>query len=98
MAQFTIEIADADVERVLNSLAANYNRPEQIENPDFNPSLEEGETNLRVIDNPETLSQFGNRIVRQFLSENVKAHEVRLAKQQAADALNTDVTISDPAV
>lgn len=98
MAQFTIEIADADVERVLNSLAANYNRPEQIENPDFNPSLEEGASNLRVIDNPETLSQFGNRIVRQFLSENVKAYEVRLAKQQAADALNTDITISDPAV
>lgn len=98
MAQFTIEIADADVARVLGSLAANYGRPNQVENPDFNPAQGEGEANPRMIDNPETLAQFGNRVVRNFLSENVKAYEVRLAKQQAADSLNTNVTISDPAV
>ena len=98
MAQFTIEIADADVTRVLTSLAANYNRPAQVANPDFDESLEESETNVRMIDNPETVAQFGNRMVRQFLAENVKAYEVRLAKQQAADAVNAEVTINDPAV
>ena len=43
------------------------------------------------------MSQFLVEMVRQFLVENVKADEVRLAKQQAADALNTDVVINDPA-
>ena len=98
MAQFTIEIADADVNRVLASLAANYNRPDQVLNPAFDEEQEESVTNVRMIDNPETVSQFGNRMVRNFLAENVKAYEVRLAKQQAADALNTDVTINDPAI
>ena len=98
MAQFSVEIADADVARVLTALAVNYNRPAQVVNPDFDESQEESESNVRMIDNPETVAQFGNRMVRQFLAENVKAYEVRLAKQQAADALNTDVTINDPAV
>lgn len=98
MAQFTIEIADEDVGRVLTSLAANYNRPEQVPNPEFDPTQPVSENNSELINNPETISQFGNRMVRNFLAENVKAYEVRLAKQQAADALNTDVSISDPAV
>jgi len=98
MAQFTTEIADADVTRVLNSLAVNYRRPEQVPNPEFDPMQPVSEANPEQIDNPETISQFGNRMVRNFLAENVKAYEVRLAKQQAADALNTDVSISDPAV
>lgn len=98
MAQFTIEIADADVNRVLGALAVNYNRPDQVPNPDFDSAQEPSESNPEMIDNPETISQFGNRMVRNFLAENVKAYEIRLAKQQAADALNTDVSISDPAV
>ena len=98
MAQFSVEIADADVDRVLGALAANYNRPDQIPNPDFDPEQDISETNPEQIDNPETIRQFGNRMVRNFLSENVKAYEVKLAKQQAAAALNTDVSISDPAI
>jgi hypothetical protein len=98
VAQFSVEIADQDVGRVLTALAANYKRPDQVINPDFIEEQEESETNARMIDNPETVAQFGNRMVRQFLAENVKAYEVRLAKQQAADALNTDVAINDPAV
>tara|TARA_B100002019_G_C21261687_1_gene597099 strand:+ start:44 stop:340 length:297 start_codon:yes stop_codon:yes gene_type:complete len=98
MAQFTIEIADADVNRVLGALASNYSRPDQVANPDFDSNQEPSESNPEMIDNPETIAQFGNRMVRQFLAENVKAYEIRLAKQQAADALNTDVSISDPAI
>ena len=97
MAQFSVEIADADVSRVLGALAANYNRPEQLPNPEFDPSQETSEANPEFIDNPETIAQFGNRMVRQFLAQNVKAYEVRVAKQQVADDLNTDVTINDPA-
>ena len=98
MAQFTIGIADSDVDRVLTALAVNYNRPEQVQNPDFDESQPEGESNPRFIDNPETFAQFGNRMVRFFLAENVKAYEIKLAKQQAADSVNTDVSISDPAL
>lgn len=86
MAEFKIEIADSDVNRVLGALAANYRRPETI--------IVDGQE----VDNPETIAQFGNRMVRNFLAENVSAHEIRLAKQQAADALNTNVSISDPAI
>ena len=98
MAEFKIEIADADVNRVLGALAVNYKRPDRVAHPDFDSSQEPSESNPEMIDNPETVAQFGNRMVRQFLAENVKAYEVRLAKQQAADALNTDVSISDPAI
>jgi hypothetical protein len=98
MAQFTIDIADSDVDRVLTSLAVNYKRPEKVQNPDFDESQPESESNLRLIDNPETIYQFGNRMVRVFLAENVKAYEIRLAKQQAAESTNTDVTINDPAL
>lgn len=84
MAQFTIEIADADVNRVLGALAANYKRPETIT------------VDGKEVDNPETIAQFGNRMVREFLAENVSAHETRLAKQQAAASINTNVLISDP--
>lgn len=86
MAQFTIEIADNDVERVLTSLAANYKRPLKIT------------VNGEEVDNPESSYQFGNRMVRNFLAENVKAYEIKLAKEQAAANLNTSVDIQDPSV
>ena len=98
MAQFSVEIADADVSRVLGALAANYSRPEKVPNPEFDPSQETSEANLEFIDNPETVAQFGNRMVREFLSNNVKAYEIKLAKKQAEEALDTNVTINDPAV
>jgi hypothetical protein len=98
MAQFSVEIADQDVARVLNSLAVNYGRPEQVPNPDFDPLQPVSETNSEFIDNPETVAQFGNRMVRKFLTDNVKAYEIRLAKKQAEESVNTDISISDPAV
>ncbi len=119
MAVFSVDIADEDVTRVLNAVAANYNRPAQILNPDYdesatipnpdydsslpqdpetNPSTIPDPSQVEFIDNPETTAQFANRMVRQFLSDHVQAHEIRLAKQQAADALDTTVVISDPQV
>jgi len=98
MAEFKIEISDSDVGRVLTSLASNYNRPIMVPNPDFDDSQPVSESNLEMIDNPESIPQFGNRMVREFLSENVKAHEIRLAKEQAANSVDTSVTINDPAV
>jgi|TARA_B100000085_G_scaffold255274_2_gene254984 hypothetical protein len=100
MAQFAVEIADADVSRVLDAVAVNYNRPEQVENPDFDDSQPESETNTRFIDNPESKAVFANKIVRSFLTENVKAYEIKLAKQAASEAAEAvaGVTITDPQV
>jgi|TARA_R110000851_G_scaffold307931_1_gene466648 hypothetical protein len=94
MAQFAIEIADEDVARVLGAVAANYNRPEKVANPDYDPNAENPVDEL--IDNPETLPQFANRIVRQFLAEHVTSYEVRSAKEAAAAAADTAVNIFDP--
>lgn len=92
MAQFSVEIADADVDRVLLAIAKNYGRPETI--------IVEGvgEDPTQEIENPETLAQFANRIVRNFLSENVRAYEIREAKRLAAEQAqqNAQVGISDP--
>ena len=35
MAVFSIEIADADVGRVIGAVCANYNRSDTVSNPDF---------------------------------------------------------------
>ena len=96
MAQFSVEINDADVSRVLDAIAVNYNRPETLSNPSFNPALPDGDSNLRNIDNPETKAAFANRKVRDFLSENVDAYEAKVAKQAALDALPASITITDP--
>ena len=96
MAAFSIEIADSDVSRVVAAVCANYNRPDRVENPDFLDGAEPSEENPKTIDNPETEFQFANRMVRKFLSEHVAAHEVRVAKETAAAAANTTVSITDP--
>jgi hypothetical protein len=96
MAQFTIEIADSDVDRVLMSLAVNYRRPNQVHNPELDPSQPISQDNPEMIDNPENIAQFGNRMVRNFLAENVKAYEIKTAKEQAANSIDTNITINDP--
>lgn len=87
MAEFTIEIADADVNRVLNAMAKNYNRPDTVI-----------DDNGDEVDNPETVAQFANRMVRKFLLENVQAYEVKEAKRSAAEQAkaNANPDIRDP--
>lgn len=94
MAQFSVEINDTDVSRVLDAIAGNYNRPETVSNPSFDPALPESESNSRIIDNPETKAAFSNRIVREFLSEHVYTHEQQLAIQAVESPAS--VTITDP--
>ena len=61
MAQFAIEIADADVDRVMDAVAANYNWPEvvinpdwpaEIPNPDFDPGQPPSPDNTENIEDP----------------------------------------------
>jgi len=116
MAQFSIEIADEDVNRVMDAVAANYNWPENVRNPDWpaeipNPNFDPGQPPspdnpenipdpnvLEIIPNPENKFVFTNRMVRKFITDHVAAHEIRLAKQAAEAATDTEVTISDPQI
>jgi len=96
MAIFSIEIADTDVVRVITAVCANYNRKDTVPNPDFVPGSPASEANPSSVDNPEDELQFTNRMVREFLSENVSGHEVRKARAEAAASVNSSVNISDP--
>ncbi len=96
MAEFAIAIADADVERVMNAVAANYNWQENISNPEYDPA--DPDAYPEFIPNPENKFVFTNRMVRRFLSDHVQAYEVNLAKKAAADAVNATIDISDPQV
>ena len=103
MAQFSIEIADADVNRVITAICENYRRPTTVNNPDFiSPELmldsnpEFIDNNPEFIDNPESEYQFANRMVRKFLADNVEAYEVRVARAAAIATANTSVSITDP--
>lgn len=86
MAIFSVEIADEDVERVINAVASNYNYQEQI--------ITE---NNRMVNNPESKYVFANRMVRKFLSDHVKKYELELAKKTLEEQL-ASVTINDPSV
>jgi hypothetical protein len=84
MAIFSIEIADNDVEIVINSLCENYKRPETII-----------DSNGDSISNPETKPVFANRMVREFLSDHVKRYQIDLLKKQLEESINSP-TINDP--
>jgi hypothetical protein len=88
MATFSVEIADQDVSRVIESLCVNYGWEQSI--PDPNDPMS-------VINNPETKSAFANRMVRKFLTEHVRKYELDILKQTLNDQI-TPPTITDPQV
>lgn len=93
MAVFSIEIADADVNRVMDAITANYNRQENVINPDYDPN---DPASLELLPNPEDKFKFTNRMVRQFISDHVVAYEIAAAKSAAVAATDTSITIDDP--
>lgn len=44
----------------------------------------------------ETKGEFTHRTVRDFLQNNVKAFEVKKAKEQAMNSISSNVSLSDP--
>ena len=103
MALFSIEIADDQIDRVVNALCENYQYRTQVSNPDFNPELEMEEgydpsTNPQTIDNPETQAEFANRMVREFLINNTQAYEIQQLKINAVNNVADSPIISDPSV
>ena len=73
MAQFTISIPDDKVALVKNSFAIQYNRPDEIDDPD-NPDV--------MIPNPVSKVQFAKNIIRSFIREVVRAAQVRTIEVQ----------------
>lgn len=84
MAIFSVEIADEDVSRVIDSLCANYKYSSVVL-----------DNNANEIPNPETKPMFANRMVRKFLSEHVKRYELDLARKELEQQL-AQITINDP--
>ena len=81
MAQFCIDIADEDVERVITALCETYGRPAMVDNPDYDPSEEDGPDNPSQLPNPESPYEFANRMVRAFISEVTVAYAVKKEKE-----------------
>lgn len=96
MAQFCVEIADADVERVITAMCANYGYQANIPNPDYDPALPEGPDNLEVIPNPENSYQFTNRMGREYLMNNTIAYEIKMQKESISQPTAPDIV--DPQV
>ncbi len=98
MAQHCVEIPDEHLDRVISAVANQYGYNPTVENPDFDDSLPEGDGNPKNIDNPVSISQFANGIVRDFLINNVKAWESKQAAETARIAAidAVDIAITDP--
>ena len=95
MAVFSVNIDDSDVARVITAVCGNYGYQAQIENPNFNPSVDiDPQTNPETIANPESQSQFANRKTRDFLMENTVAYELRLERENIPKP--TPPNITDP--
>ena len=76
-------------------MCGNYGYQAQIENPNFNPSVDlDPQTNPETIANPESQSQFANRKTRDFLMENTVAYELRLERENIPKP--TPPNITDP--
>jgi len=96
MAQFCITIADADVNRVIEAVCANYGYQSTIPNPDFDPSVpEDPDTNPVTLSNPETSSQFANRMTRDFLMNHTISYELKTEQENVPQPTPPDIT--DPA-
>ena len=67
--------------------------------PDFDDQLPvDPDTNPETITNPENIAQFVNRKTREWLIENVKAYNAKVAAAAARDAALSavDFDITDP--
>ena len=95
MTQFCVNIADADVSRVVAAMCDTYGYHVMVDNPDFNPSEPEGPDNPRQIPNPEPPNECANRKTRDFLMEVTVSHELKNERNNLPQP--TPPNITDPA-
>jgi len=92
MAQFSIEIADEDVSRVLGAVAANYNRPEQIPNPAYDPeaTIANPDYDPNELESPSNPSTIPDPNQVQFIDnpETIPQFVNRVVRQFLADHVN----------
>lgn len=94
MPKIIIDIDKRDISRVFAAISQNFNRKNKVPNPSFDSNQpESSESNPREIDNPESLEDFVERILIEFLSEHVRVAEVRKARRQADDSIDPKVRI-----
>jgi len=91
MAQFCINIADQDVERVIGAMCANYGYQPNVPNPDFNLQVDPGLDNPEYVVNTESPSEFANRMTRDFLTNNTIAYEVKREKESVTRPAAPDI-------
>ena len=98
MAVFSLEIDDADVQRVFDAVCGNYRWSALIDNPDdVGGGLDsEGNPVPAEIDNPESMGEFTHRMVRDFLSNHVSAWEIKEAKRIASENLDNSIGLGEP--
>ena len=91
--QFCVDIADADVDRVITAVCANYKYKAEVPNPNFDPELPpDPDTNPENIPNPETSYQFVNRMGREFLMNHTVDYELRQEKAAVPQPPAPDIT------
>lgn len=72
--------------RMINAIADEYNYPETVRNPNFDPQVEEGPDNLKKIPNPQTKVEFAVRIADAHFVAITQANEANKAKNVAEKA------------
>jgi len=93
MVQFCVTIADADVDRVIAAMCANYGYQPNIQNINFSPDQPvDSESNPEYVSNPETAGEFSNRMTRDFLMNNTVAYEVKLQKENITQPMAPDIS------
>lgn len=86
MAIISVYIPDSDFQRTLDAICNNYKYQESFTSKEIDPNAEIGQEVITITTpNPQTKSQFVNQIIRNFISEHVKAYEVELAKKEAEE-------------
>jgi hypothetical protein len=93
MVQFCVTIADADVDRVITAMCANYGYQPNIQNINFSPDQPvDSESNPEYVSNPETAGELSNRMTRDFLMNNTVAYEVKLQKENITQPMAPDIS------
>lgn len=86
MSIISLYIPDDSVDRIFDAIANNYNYTEFINFSDEN-------MNFIQVSNPETKSQFTNRIIREFLADHLRTYEMEKARIEAEQLAQNSATV-----
>ena len=73
----------ADEAELYDAFAAQYRRPDEVDNPAFVSTENESPTNRRKVPNPETRQEHFTRKVKQYIEEVWGADLAEKARKQA---------------